>query len=337
MSSRRPLGDNNGTVAFVSQSLYYPIEYDTNTSGVRYMPILYRPARIDDIQAVSDVYWQSVLDVYGAHGFGYKRQDYPLNPYYAFALQEEPDGFFVAEDTLKVVGATISWVRGHLWFLSHLFIMPPYQGQGVGKALLGRALAYGTSLKAGLRSVITMAFNPASIALYMKNGMYPIEDIYLLNLDTDKAGHIPESLPGTSSEVLGKSSGQRDELSFIDEQVLGISRPLHHRFFQESKQASGYLLRYKGRGVAYAYIWPDGRIGPVAALPDAPYKDVLKAFIALARKASPGLSMMVPGSNKIALEVAFSLGFTISMPYLLLSSQPFGAWDRYLFHSPGMM
>ena len=75
----------------------------------------------------------------------------------------------------------------------------------------------------------------------------------------------------------------------------------------------------------------------MAALPDAPYKDVLKAFIALARKASPELSMMVPGSNKIALEVAFSWGFTISMPYLLLSSQPFGAWDRYLFHSPGMM
>jgi hypothetical protein len=112
---------------------------------------------------------------------------------------------------------------------------------------------------------------------------------------------------------------------------------LHHQFFQENQRASGYLLRYKGPAVAYAYIWPDGRIGPVAVLSDAPYKDILKAFIAQAQKASPELSMMVPGSNKIALEVAFSLGFTISKPYLLLSSQPFGAWERYLFHSPGMM
>ncbi len=301
------------------------------------MAILYRHPRIDDIQVVSDVYWQSILDVYRVHGFGYKGQVYPLNPYYAFALQEEPDGFFVAEDEGKVVGATISWVRGHHWFLSHLFIMPQYQGLGVGKALLGSALAYATSLNAGLQSVITMAFNPASIALYMKNGMYPIQDIYLLNLEADKARHIPESLPGTSSEKLGKSTGQGNELSLIDEQVLGMSRPLHHRFFQESKRASGYLLRYKSRAVAYAYIWPDGRIGPMAALPDAPYKDIFKAFIALARKTSPGLSIMVPGTNKIALEVAFSLGFTISMPYLLLSSDPFGAWDRYLFHSPGMM
>jgi len=301
------------------------------------MSILYRPARIDDIQVVSDVYWQSVLDVYDAHGFGYKRRVYPLNPSYAYALQEEPDGFFVAEDGGKVVGATISWVRGHLWFLSHLFIMPGYQGIGIGKSLLARALAYGSSLKAGLRSVITMAFNPASIALYMKNGMYPIEDIYLLSLEGDKAGPIPEALSGTSSEGLGKSSSQGHELSLIDEKVLGMSRTLHHRFFQESKQASGYLLRYKGSVAAYAYIWPEGRIGPVAALPDAPYKDVLKAFIALARKASPEISMMVPGSNKTALDVAFSSGFTITMPYLLLSSQPFGAWDRYLFHSPGMM
>ena len=106
------------------------------------MAILYRPARIDDIQRVSHVYWQSVLHVYDAHGFGYKRHVYPLNPYYAFALQEEPGGFFVAEDEGKVVGATISWVRGHLWFLSHLFILPHYQGQGIGKALMGRALEY---------------------------------------------------------------------------------------------------------------------------------------------------------------------------------------------------
>jgi hypothetical protein len=89
------------------------------------MAIHYRPARIDDIQAVSDVYWQSVLDVYRAHGFGYKRQVNPLNPYYTFALQEEPDGFFVAEDGRNVVGATISWVRAHLWFLSHLFLPQP--------------------------------------------------------------------------------------------------------------------------------------------------------------------------------------------------------------------
>ena len=66
-------------------------------------------------------------------------------------------------------------------------------------------------------------------------------------------------------------------------------------------------------------------------------KDVLKVFIALARKTSRKLTMMVPGSNKIALEVAFSSGFTISISYLLLSSQPCGNWDRYLFHSPGMM
>jgi ribosomal protein S18 acetylase RimI-like enzyme len=327
----------HGSVAFGPQYRYYSIEFDTITNEVRFMAILYRPARIDDIQVVSDVYWQSVLDIYRAHGFGYKRQTYPLNPYYAFALQEEPDGFFVAEDAGKIVGATISWVRGRLWFLSHLFILPEHQDKGVGKALLSKTLEYGERRKSDIHGVITMAFNPASIALYMKYGMYPVEDIYLLTLEADKAWQIPESLPGTSSEGISTSSIQSHELSLIDNEVLGISRPLHHRFFQESKRASGYLLRYKGRAAAYVYIWPDGRIGPVAALPDAPYREVLKAFIALARKANPELSMMVPGSNRIALEVAFSLGFTISMPYLLLSSQPFGAWDRYIFHSPGMM
>ncbi|HVN71452.1 MAG TPA: hypothetical protein VMU10_05485, partial [Desulfomonilia bacterium] len=143
--------------------------------------------------------------------------------------------------------------------------------------------------------------------------------------------------PGASPEVLGKSQGQHENLDLIDKDVLGMPRPGHHRFFQEGKGASGYLLRYRETPVAYGYLWPDGRIGPIAALQDAPYKDVLKAFIGIAGERSPELAMLVPGSNRTALGVAFSMGFTISMPYLLLSSRRFGAWDRYILHSPGML
>jgi GNAT superfamily N-acetyltransferase len=302
------------------------------------MNVTYRHAKMEDIQAVSDVYWASVSEVYRVHGFGTEHSVYhPVNPYYAFALREEPEGFFIAEDAQKVVGATISWVRGSLWFLSHLFILPEYQGRGIGKVLLNRTLENCIRVGADLLSVITMAFNPASIALYMGKGMYPIESIYLLSLRPGSARNTPESPPGTSREVLGRSSRQWEDISLIDEEVLGISRARHHQFFQEDKKVKGYLLRYKGRAVAYAYLWPDGRIGPLAALQDAPYKDVLKAFIRLARDLSPELTMMVPGSNKTALGVAFSLGFTIRKPYLLLSSRPFGIWERYIFHSPGMM
>jgi hypothetical protein len=126
-------------------------------------------------------------------------------------------------------------------------------------------------------------------------------------------------------------------LGRIDRAVLGMSRELHHGFFLEEKKSSGWLIRYRQEPAAYAYQWPDGRIGPVAALPDAPYRDILKSLIRPALEEGSDLSLMVPGTNRIAMETAFSFGFAVKMPYLLLSSQPFGIWDRYLFHSPGMM
>lgn len=300
------------------------------------MAVIYRPAQAEDVQAVSDVYWQALLRVYGRHGFEDIRPFYPVNPFYAFALKVEPAGFFVAADGGRVIGAAICWTRGSFWYLSHLFILPAYQRQGVGKTLLGEALAHAHKTGAGIRSVMTMAFNPESVALYMKNGMYPVLDIYLMHRQAHGSGHKGRS--GTAHpEGLTLSGAQMEDLARIDRAVLGMSRELHHGFFLEDRKSSGWLIRYRQEPAAYAYRWPDGRIGPVAALPDAPYRDILKSLIRPALEEGSDLSLMVPGTNRIAMETAFSFGFVVKMPYLLLSSQPFGVWGSYLFHSPGMM
>lgn len=301
------------------------------------MRVIYRPAQTADLQSVSDVYWQALTDVYRRHGFEDKKPFYSVNPFYAYVLRTEPHGFFVAEDGGNVAGAAISWMRGSFWFLSHLFVSPEYHGRGIGKTLLGRALESSTRAGAGIRSVITMAFNPTSLALYMKNGMYPLQDIYLMQIKARKAPIKIGPQPAPQPEGLTLSGRQMEDLKNIDTSVLGMDRELHHRYFLEDGHACGWLIHYRQKPAAYAYQWPDGRIGPVAALHDSPYRDILKAVIRPAMKEGAHISLMVPGTNRIAMEVALSLGFTIRMPYLLLSSQPFGSWDRYLFQSPGMM
>lgn len=301
------------------------------------MAVTYRPAADHDIQAVSDVYWASLLDTYQRHGFDAHRTALPVNPFYAFALREEPQGFFVAEDRGKVVGATISWVRQSLWFLSHLFILPEFQAKGIGASLLDRTMNYCAASTCTQRAVITMAFNPVSVSLYLKNGMYPAHDLYLMTLDTGEKGQ-PQARPRDSfQETIHLLGRQQEELTVIDTEVLGASREKHHRFFLAEGLAQGFLVRYKDRPVAYVYLWPDGRIGPMAALKDAPYRDLLKTIVRYARQLSPTLTMMIPGSNRTAIEVALSQGFTLSIPYVLLSSEGFGALDRYICHSPGLM
>lgn len=300
----------------------------------RTVAVTYRHARITDIQAVSDVYWSSILDVYHRHGFDDIRRSYPVNPFYGFCLAEEPEGFFVAEDAGNIIGAAFSWVRGHLWFLSHLFILPPYQGSGIGRTMLELTLQHGITAGSTVRAVITMAFNPVSIALYMKAGMNPVENIYLM-----RSTGTHRTLSGTDTAIERQDVHQwrHEDIDALDMEVFGISRHLHHRYLLGREDVSCSLFRVGGRAVAYAYHGGDGRIGPVLAVNDAPYEAIVETVMGMAHKESCTVSLMVPGSNTSALRLALARGCSIVMPYVLLSSSPFGDWGHYLFHSPGMM
>jgi GNAT superfamily N-acetyltransferase len=300
--------------------------------------IIYRTAGTDDLPAVAQIYRKALADIYKRHGFQDKTfLPRGINPFYAFMLNEEPGGFFIAEDSGKIIGATFSWIRENLWFLSHLFILPEYQGKGVGRSLLEKTFGY--SMRKGIytRCVITMSFNTSSVSLYMRNGMLPLQNIFLFGLSG-----IPEALTSDgdaiSWEYADSTSWGSDDFNSIDKEVLGFHRTVHHRYFIESQHTPCLLFKNRtGTLVAYAYLWPDGRIGPVAALKEAPFEKVLHIAVDNARRAGTYLTMMIPGANRKAIEAALNMGFTIKLPYILLSSDPFGLWGSYLFHSPGLM
>jgi GNAT superfamily N-acetyltransferase len=301
--------------------------------------VIYRTAGTNDQPAVAQIYRKALADIYKRHGFpDEKLLPRGVNPFYDYILKEEPEGFFVAEDSGKIIGATFSWIRETLWFLSHLFILPEYQGKGIGKTLLKKSLEYSENRRIVTRCVITMAFNTVSLSLYMRNGMFPLQNIILFGLSGPpnalKNGY--DSLSWEYAEPA--ASGIMDDLHTIDKAVLGLSRTGHHRYFMEDQQTPCLLFRNRQDTIiGYAYLWPDGRIGPVAAMKDATIDTILGIAVEQSRNKSPNITMMIPGSNRVATETALSMGFTVRLPYTLLSNQPFGAWDRYLFHSPGLM
>ena len=120
------------------------------------MSIIYRPAEYKDILKIAEVRTDATEEIKRRHGFDSKKAHNEPNPFYIFSLQKEPEGFWVAEEKGDILGMTISWVPGNLWFLSFLFVSPSHQDKNVGQNLLRMALQHGGEKKITNRAVLLL-------------------------------------------------------------------------------------------------------------------------------------------------------------------------------------
>jgi GNAT superfamily N-acetyltransferase len=192
------------------------------------MDITYRPAKLEDLEEAARVVQQSASAVRVRHGV----QPMPVPPPTAFpkaCLAQDPSGLWVAEDGDTIVGFGFSWMADKFWCLSQLFVRPETQAKGIGQALLSKTLTQAERNGAANRALITFAYNIASTGLYLNNGLYPREPLYLMaapaqavarNLG-DAGYDITPIAPWLQS---GEWTGR------IDQEVLGFRRDLHHQF-----------------------------------------------------------------------------------------------------------
>ena len=136
------------------------------------MPLVYRPARAQDLQRADALTVASINDLTERHGFGPMAVASPPR-LLSFSLQDDPEGLWVAEDGGEMCGFAFSWVCGDLWFLAQLFVAPDQQGRGVGQELIKRTLAQADKAAAIHRALITFTFNRVSQGLYIRHGLYP--------------------------------------------------------------------------------------------------------------------------------------------------------------------
>src|ERR1700738_837257 len=112
-----------------------------SVTEVAAMPLVFRPARADELQRAEELVVRSINDLTERHGFGpmatFRPPDFQL-----FSLKDDPDGLWVAVARGGIVGPAVSWVCDDLWFLAELFVAPGYQGRGVGNELLARAFEH---------------------------------------------------------------------------------------------------------------------------------------------------------------------------------------------------
>ena len=303
------------------------------------MKIGYRLAEEDDLEPIHYV----MLEAMNRFGLQVGRppleidfQDYL--PLWRHFLGSSDGGFWVAEVKGRVAGFACGIPRENLWLLSYLMVLPEFQGQGIGGALLERALEI--SQKEGVKILATYAdsSNWPSISLYARHGMFPRlpilrlgGSITSLRLEGEKGEPLEYELASLSDQTV-------EVLGEIDKQVRGSHRPQEHRFWLGASTMRCYLFREKRSHLGYLYLSDEGTIGPLASLKVEHMRPILGfAIDRLADQGVDNFLARVPGTNTEAVSLLYQRGFTIQEMQLLISSLHFGRWENYIISQPSLL
>jgi ribosomal protein S18 acetylase RimI-like enzyme len=297
------------------------------------MPLVFRPARADELQRAQELVVRSINDLTERHGFGPMATLRPPD-FQLFSLKDDPDGLWVAEAKGEIVGFALSWVCGSLWFLAELFVSPAHQGRGVGNELLARTFEH--ARKAGATNLITFTFNVVSQGLYIRHGLLPRLPIYMVSVVRDV---LMTRLQGDKllSTPIQPTASHLKTLTQLDVSTLGISREKHHRYLLSDGTMKGILLHDGGDCVGYAYVSATGHVGPVAVAQASGMGAAFRTALDLAAASGAAqVSAFLPGVSE-GLSIAVEYGMRITFPMVLVSTRDFGDWTRYLPRNPGFM
>ena len=298
--------------------------------------LVYRPARAEDLEVADRLVVASINDLTQRHGFGPMATASPPR-FQLFSLKDDPAGLWVAEERGRILGFAFAWACEGLWFLAQLFVDPAQQGRGIGNELLRRAFDHAQATNAGVRVLITFAFNRSSQGLYIRHGLFPRFPIYFFSLARENIKNGPQDAP-LRALPLDNSRATLENLARIDAAALGVSREKHHRFLLGDRATLGFMLYAEDDPVGYAYLSPQGHIGPLAVTRAEMIEAAFGTAMGLAAQHDcQTLSAFVPGTSEAALRVAVEHGMRITFPMLLMSTREFGDWTRYLPRNPGFM
>jgi len=236
---------------------------------------------------------------------------------------------WIAHDQGERVGVAIARAFGEELFVGDLYVEPSFRGQGVGSKLLRETFSETGDLA---RSMLVDPADAASLGLAMQNGLGLQTPVLRL------AGAIPreEDLARMAAGDYRFAVDAIDPLAHayalneLDRDTRGTSRPREHGEF--ARDATGNLFLLNGEAVAYAYVWPDGRIGPIACSSRA-YSLQLFAFALVTIQRAYGASwctMWIPGSNVRVLRAALRAGLRIEETLAMASDAAAGDLSRYV-------
>lgn len=251
---------------------------------------------------------------------------------YADLANVAPNGVFVAKDEGTAIGIAIPHALEDEWFMSEIFVEPSFQSRGVGWQLLTEA---GRDAGDATRTGLLEPSELGGMAFFLRRG------VSLQAAIVDVSGNIPHE-----NELARMAAGEyrfitepldpvahRAAIGQLDREVRGSARPLDHLYFCEN--GYGFIFRRDEELAGYAYVWPSGRIGPMAAASQT-YLVQFLAFALAALRQTFGASWctaMVPGTNIRVMRAAMRAGLSIERVRLFASEGGILDLARYVgFH-----
>ncbi len=236
---------------------------------------------------------------------------------------------WAARDDGEVVGIAVMHASEEERYVGELFVEPSYRSQGVGGKLLDAAFADADDVG---RAMLLDPNEPAGFALAMRRGIAPTDSIVRF------AGAIPreEELAKMAAGSYRFQVEPLDPLAHafgidaLDRLTRGTQRGGDQRFFAQF--ATGHVFFLDGDLVAYAYVWPDGRIGPLACAAQAYLVQIFAyALVTLQRRYQASwCTMLVPGANVRIARAALRAGLNIQQTLSLARDSRGGDASTYV-------
>jgi ribosomal protein S18 acetylase RimI-like enzyme len=310
--------------------------------------LIIRPARPEDVTACAAI-WRTAINDYTSRLAQPEVPNElgPITRLYTHLQASDTERFLVAEvpgEEPEIVAFAAATLRERLWYLSMLFVLPGFQGSGLGRDLLERVLPGDDDI---VRAVATDSAQPISNALYARYGMVPripLLSLTGLPLRPDAFGELPSGvIPLAFEEIAaGPPDGQghrllTDAVDALDRELTSAAPPIDHRFLR-TESRHGWLYRGPdGEALGYGYAGEAGRVGPVAVR-DASLLAPILGHLTSVVVPRGAFAMWVPGSAGQAVQTALAAGFRLdSFPVLLCWDRPFADFSRYMPISPGLV
>jgi GNAT superfamily N-acetyltransferase len=268
---------------------------------------------------------------------------------YGHLRATDPEGFVVAEQVdgtgePRIVAFVSALRRDPLWFLSMLFVLPEFQGRGLGRTLIDRVIpAPGTASLA----TCTDSVQPISNALYASFGIAPRMPLLRLVGRPERPNELPRLPDGTrviqfdeirDRAANGLSAGALDdELDALDREVVGFAHRQDHDMVRREGRIGFLYIGPGGSTIGYGYASEAGRVGPVAVR-DAALLDPLIGHLVATVAPRGAFGIWLPGAAVTATTSLLRAGFRLDgFPVLLCWDKPVTDFSRYVPTSPGLL
>jgi GNAT superfamily N-acetyltransferase len=234
--------------------------------------------------------------------------------------------WWIAEDSSgTMIGYARSVERGGLFELSEIFVRPDRQSAGLGRRLIEHAFPLG---RGEVRAIIATT-DVRALSRYYAAGTAARFAMASLTAQ-------PRPAQWGEIEVASASLGDVAELAAIEEAVVGYPRHADYPWLFEHREA--YVYRRAGRAVGFGFFSETGQ-GPIAALEPTDLRPILLHLESHAHsRGMESIAFDVPTINEVAMHHLLGRGFKIDAPLnLLMSSVPFGKFDRFVSFAPAIV